>query len=206
MNSPKPNTNCFTKLISGVLICGCGGFFYLFFFPPYGYPKQAAKRTACLSNIKQLNLASIMYGTDNNDEFPPEFTFDGDRAAGKYMTSLNPYLKPIRDNLYSPFICNFDASAIRDKIPLKGEQGLPGKMSYVHATSLKNVIPDFEKCKRILKETTVPDPATTIYLRDPIREKVNGVPQSRHGDNQGFNFGYLDGHAKNRKENFENDL
>jgi prepilin-type N-terminal cleavage/methylation domain-containing protein/prepilin-type processing-associated H-X9-DG protein len=38
-------------------------------FPVFAQAKEAAKKTSDLSNIKQLALASVMYGADNNDVF-----------------------------------------------------------------------------------------------------------------------------------------
>jgi len=39
-------------------------------FPVFAQAKKAAKKTACLSNVKQLSLAVIMYGADYDDMAP----------------------------------------------------------------------------------------------------------------------------------------
>lgn len=39
-------------------------------FPVFAQAKEAAKKTACLSNVKQLGVAFLMYQTDNDDGFP----------------------------------------------------------------------------------------------------------------------------------------
>ena len=39
-------------------------------FPVFAQAKAAAKQSVCLSNVKQLNLALVQYGTDNDDLFP----------------------------------------------------------------------------------------------------------------------------------------
>ncbi len=36
-------------------------------FPVFAQAKKAAKKTSCLSNVKQLNLASLMYSGDSDD-------------------------------------------------------------------------------------------------------------------------------------------
>jgi hypothetical protein len=80
MQSQKPKTGCFFQIVYGVMICGFGGFLFFVLFPDplFGAsPKQAAKRTACLSNLKQLGRASMEYCADNNEAFHPYFTFDG---------------------------------------------------------------------------------------------------------------------------------
>jgi len=39
-------------------------------FPVFAQAKKAAKKTTCLSNIKQMGLAFVMYGGDNDDMSP----------------------------------------------------------------------------------------------------------------------------------------
>ncbi len=39
-------------------------------FPVFAQAKEAAKKTACLSNVKQMGLAIAIYGTDDDDVFP----------------------------------------------------------------------------------------------------------------------------------------
>ena len=38
-------------------------------FPVFAQAKLAAKKTACLSNLKQIGLGTIMYSSDNDDYF-----------------------------------------------------------------------------------------------------------------------------------------
>jgi prepilin-type processing-associated H-X9-DG protein len=46
--------------------------------------KGAAKRTACLSNMKQVALGTLMYGADNDDRMPD---------ASKWRASIMPYVQ-----------------------------------------------------------------------------------------------------------------
>jgi prepilin-type N-terminal cleavage/methylation domain-containing protein len=39
-------------------------------FPVFAQAKEAAKKTQCLSNNKQIGLALLMYGNDNDDGYP----------------------------------------------------------------------------------------------------------------------------------------
>ena len=43
-------------------------------FPVFAQAKEAAKKTVCLSNMKELGLAFQMYGGDNDDNFPAPIT------------------------------------------------------------------------------------------------------------------------------------
>jgi prepilin-type N-terminal cleavage/methylation domain-containing protein/prepilin-type processing-associated H-X9-DG protein len=64
-------------------------------FPVFAQAKEAAKKTACLSNIKQINLSLQMYSTDYDDiNSPGEYGSGG--AAGPHITwttVVMPYIK-----------------------------------------------------------------------------------------------------------------
>lgn len=69
-------------------------------FPVFAQAKESAKRTSCLSNVKQLNLAFIMYAGDYDDNsmcFKTKPTLDANGAwggSGGYWFDLaQPYVK-----------------------------------------------------------------------------------------------------------------
>jgi prepilin-type N-terminal cleavage/methylation domain-containing protein/prepilin-type processing-associated H-X9-DG protein len=58
--------------------------------------KAAAKKTACLSNIKQIDLASLMYANDYDDMYPL-------MSGGSLSDPTNPFSTPNKiDFLYLP--------------------------------------------------------------------------------------------------------
>ena len=57
-------------------------------FPVFAQAKEAAKKTACLSNTKQIGLALLMYGTDNDDGYPTWSDF-----YGLYTSTTNLYTR-----------------------------------------------------------------------------------------------------------------
>jgi prepilin-type N-terminal cleavage/methylation domain-containing protein len=63
-------------------------------FPVFAQAKQAAKKTAALSNVKQLGLANIMYQTDHDDMFAMGV---GDSwwapTGGGWTIDTQPYIK-----------------------------------------------------------------------------------------------------------------
>jgi len=71
-------------------------------FPVFAQAKEAAKKTSCLSNMKQLGLADIMYVNDHDDTYPywdmDNATWDGTDVVG-YSWNGQPfhsyYLLPI---------------------------------------------------------------------------------------------------------------
>jgi prepilin-type N-terminal cleavage/methylation domain-containing protein/prepilin-type processing-associated H-X9-DG protein len=60
-------------------------------FPVFAQAKQAAKKTQCLSNVKQIGLATIMYAGDYEDTLP---MLENDPVS-RYTVAqmINPYIK-----------------------------------------------------------------------------------------------------------------
>lgn len=62
-------------------------------FPVFAQAKDAAKKTASLSNIKQINLASQMYSGDVDDMLPLGLSIEGDGTWRTWAWSTAPYRK-----------------------------------------------------------------------------------------------------------------
>ncbi|MEI7987199.1 MAG: hypothetical protein WCI55_16370 [Armatimonadota bacterium] len=201
MQSQKPKNGCFIQIVYGVVVVQILVCALYFAFPFGGHSKVDSKRAACISNLKQITLAAILYAEDNNETFPGNFTFDGQTNERKFMTDLMPYSKS--DTI---FRCLFDTAIYEPGDQLEDRPTKVLDMTYVHTNALKRAIPNFDSGSRILKPSSIPDPASVSYLRDPIRGTEAGVPRSLHGVEQGFNISFLDGHVKRKKENYTADL
>ncbi|HWD41579.1 MAG TPA: prepilin-type N-terminal cleavage/methylation domain-containing protein [Fimbriimonas sp.] len=70
-------------------------------FPVFAQAKEAAKKTSCLSNMKQIDLAMVMYRNDNDGGFPELIPGGMNNLAGQvgepsmWMGCINPYIKSI---------------------------------------------------------------------------------------------------------------
>ena len=72
-------------------------------FPVFAQAKEAAKKTACLSNIKQIGTGLSIYYTDNDDMMvpwttganpnPPAASPNAFGLSFMYQGTLNPYIK-----------------------------------------------------------------------------------------------------------------
>lgn len=60
-------------------------------FPVFAQAKAAAKKTACLSNAKQIGTAAMIYSTDNDDQFPS--VYDGAPYGGDPIGVMYAYHK-----------------------------------------------------------------------------------------------------------------
>ncbi|MFN3729330.1 MAG: type II secretion system protein [Fimbriimonadaceae bacterium] len=76
-------------------------------FPVFNQAKEAAKKTACLSNARQIALGNRMYLADHDDVYPIFYAYNSDPPAGSpghkgVEVLLLPYLKS-REIFKSPF-------------------------------------------------------------------------------------------------------
>ncbi len=61
-------------------------------FPVFAQAKEAAKKTSCLSNMKQIGIGLMMYETDFEDTNPPSQVGTG-TAIVSWPTLIFPYIK-----------------------------------------------------------------------------------------------------------------
>ena len=102
-------------------------------FPVFAQAKEAAKKTACINNLKQLATAVLMYQNDSDDTLPnATYGPPGANADGGWMfygrfpaytrTTGNPFV-PAKGSLYpyvksgEVFVCPSDSIARESKVP-----------------------------------------------------------------------------------------
>jgi prepilin-type N-terminal cleavage/methylation domain-containing protein/prepilin-type processing-associated H-X9-DG protein len=72
-------------LIEMLVVIAVIGILAALLLPVLSNAKKKAQGTVCLNNMKQLQLAAILYGNDNNDSLPANVTLrtGGDTTSGK---------------------------------------------------------------------------------------------------------------------------
>jgi prepilin-type processing-associated H-X9-DG protein/prepilin-type N-terminal cleavage/methylation domain-containing protein len=70
-------------------------------FPVFAQAREKARQTSCLSNIKQLGIAVLMYAQDSDEMYPVHAYWEGDwdTAAGKgnyWQGRVLPYIKNLQ--------------------------------------------------------------------------------------------------------------
>jgi prepilin-type N-terminal cleavage/methylation domain-containing protein/prepilin-type processing-associated H-X9-DG protein len=73
MNSLIPRRKAFT-LIELLVVIAIIAILAAILFPVFAQAKAAAKKTAAISNAKQIDLGSLMYSNDYDDTFTPYFS------------------------------------------------------------------------------------------------------------------------------------
>jgi prepilin-type N-terminal cleavage/methylation domain-containing protein/prepilin-type processing-associated H-X9-DG protein len=80
-------------------------------FPVFASVRERGRRTACLSNERQIGMAMLQYAADSEETFPGGLLWAGD----KWVSQTYPYVKaaPV-------FECPSDGSTARDDVPADG--------------------------------------------------------------------------------------
>jgi prepilin-type processing-associated H-X9-DG protein len=160
-------------VIVGVIgVCGCGGILVLaaVLFPVFAQARLSAQRTQCLSNVKQMSTAALMYSTDNDGRLPLDANWmDGierlvrsDRVLGCPVLSRSRPFMRVASGAYG-YAVNKTTSG------------------------------------KVLANIKDPYAVIWVFESSDLRRNVSEDPAfstapNRHG--LGRNVGYIDGHAK----------
>jgi prepilin-type N-terminal cleavage/methylation domain-containing protein/prepilin-type processing-associated H-X9-DG protein len=83
-------------------------------FPVFAQAKAAAKKTACLSNLKQINLSLHMYAADADDMACLSFYYSSDwslETAWDFTLDWNTSPATVKDGLLAPYTKNRQINA-----------------------------------------------------------------------------------------------
>ena len=173
-------------------------------FPVFSKAMDKARATACLSNVVQIQMATMMYATDYDSCYPPEAYVPSDGTpAGVPVTWASAPTGPIVNNkpkyegMIYPYMQNVQILLC---------PGLPGT-PVGYALNWWIVGAGGANAQKSAQKITYMDATTTTSLypmqwyaypngmADPDSTFNSGViPSARHME--GANFAYADGHAK----------
>ncbi len=158
------------------LLAGCGAMFFFttvilaaILFPVFAKAREKARQTACLSNLKQIGLASMMYQYDYDGTTPP---------ASRWMDSLTPYTKK-RDEKGDIFSC-----------PVVRTQ--KGSDAYGYAYNSSAAAKPVSKIANPESKLMFYDSST--LTRNASDAGTSLPAEGRHSD--GNNMAFADGHAR----------
>jgi prepilin-type N-terminal cleavage/methylation domain-containing protein len=190
-------------------------------FPVFAQAKESAKRTACLSNARQIGLAQKMYSTDSDDTMPIFHAYNTAPAPwvdGHFGTEylLLPYCKN-RDVFRSPldaggpYLAQDPGLAGRPASTYWQAYGSSyrfGGCSFTKVDGFSRQNDSVRSENWIVTETSFADPANTRTIRVemmPFFEQKNDPTCTRYGYDCGYfqkwsSIGgsviFADGHAK----------
>jgi len=174
-------------------------------FPVFQKVRENARRTACLSNMKQIMLGEIQYNQDNDEHYSFCYSLGGGNAQQSWAQHISPYVKS-----NGVFLCPDDtwnrgtiATPLGDApVPLSySETFMWGDWGSTHCASDATL-------------STVTSPASTIFLSERWnwyhqfqegwaqenwcndKEFLGLSPAGATGHNGLSNYAFCDGHVK----------
>lgn len=76
-------------------------------FPVFAQAREAARKTTCVSNSKQMGTAISMYKTDYDDTFPMAYYYNNDNNSGNGYSQWSGLIQPYTKS-WGMFICPSD--------------------------------------------------------------------------------------------------
>jgi len=158
-------------------------------FPVFSRAREKARQASCLSNVKQMALATLMYAQDYDETLP--FAIGGPDMG--HLSGLMELLQPYMKNTQIQLCPSNPAGAI--DFTAEGLGRYSYGWNYVLFAYCLPVMPPQPVVSLALPQY----PAATVTVYDGL--DASTVPHAhiieaafRH--NQGANAGFLDGHAK----------
>lgn len=147
-------------------------------FPVFAQAKEAAKKTACLSNDKQMATALMLYAGDNEDTLQ-QTSWEND-ATHPYQVHWTFLLQPYIKN-WDMFRCASDSAPIKPKVACPNGDSDLGKMPMVcdwMATKGYSYIPNYNAMPAHdwlpHSMTLFENPADTILVTEKRDTKDSG--------------------------------
>jgi prepilin-type N-terminal cleavage/methylation domain-containing protein len=171
--------------------------------PALAKARQTAKRASCLSNVKQITLASIMYANDHDEQLPIGIVFswespayvknvDNSAITNYFQDVIGPQIANIPNHLTEVFKCpnaqNFQG----------GWLVVPGACDYryncywsSHDATTNPPTPVWTGSSPGRRLSNVARPSSAVLVTDQV------FPNWQPGwfPHAGINCGYVDGHA-----------
>lgn len=185
-------------------------------FPVFAQAKETAKRIVCVSNLKNLSMAFMMYGADNDDGLPTQNNTLGD--SGEFQVILQPYIKN-REIFYCPsrrtkgcdtsidpsgrclgYAPNFGIYSYHDGLgifeadvvdPMGGSMWVGRNLGEFSAPSEAILAGDTNDTNDVAN--------TRMYTLSFYWQLGDGSTSAAIRHNGQYQFAYIDGHAKNMR-------
>jgi prepilin-type processing-associated H-X9-DG protein len=194
-------------------------------FPVFAKAREKARQTACLSNVKEICLAYLMYAQDYDEKFTKCETMCANGgtwgpAKYQYYLALNPYIKnwqiwacpsasganncPGTDNGSAHYVAVHQhitaglvpANFVVNYVPMEGFNNNSYKMAQFKDPSETYMIGDAAAFPR-LEEIAWAN--TCNLIPGGCGQGAVGETEDNTRHNGGSNLGFMDGHAKWRK-------
>ena len=175
-------------------------------FPVFARAREKARQTACLSNLKQIGVAVLMYAQDYDEVYPLDLTTsDATQIPGTWPNRVMPYVK--NEQIYkcpsdgrTPGVDFAGCRPILESYAWNAYFGRETNCGYAATTLSLAQVAAPSQCAIIWDDSADWVAAgwgaafDTIDSPDCAKSFDGNVLQGRH--NTGDNFMFADGHAK----------
>ena len=154
--------------------------------PALGSARKQARAVACLSNVRQIGMATVMYA----NEYRVFIGYPPDRKEALY-----PYLNQgTNNNDFTPQqVWNCPAN---DRIEQQASYGFNTNLNWVKVTRIKNASETVALCDGGLKDDGTPSTATHMWPPGRAGTTSSCRPDHKRHPNGTVAVGYVDGHAE----------
>lgn len=162
-------------------------------FPAFARARENARRTSCLSNVKQIALSALMYTQDYDERLVP--AKDSATPILGWYQILQPYIKS-NQALFCP----------SDSGSNSGQPAIYNNISYGWNWYYLTYLPNGNFTSGGLPLAAISAPSQTIMLGDSQGDiapydstsiDTNSIPLLSPGRHlEGMNMAFVDGHAK----------
>jgi prepilin-type N-terminal cleavage/methylation domain-containing protein/prepilin-type processing-associated H-X9-DG protein len=162
-----------------------------------GRARRKAQATQCVSNLRQLHTATLLYAEDDEDRLPFAWYQDPDPKINSFYSLLMPVIYMVGFDGYEDFELRVFSCPTRVREPLEGIN--PVRISFGMNAFNSTKFPDPRT--RRLTEAQQSFPSSRVLLAD-IRHQWNHPPlRSLRDDQVGYkhdgraNLAFFDGHV-----------
>ena len=145
-------------------------------FPVFARAKEAAKKTSCLSNMRQTGTSLMLYIGDYDSTYMKTTYNNTTPRIGSWVLLLQPYVQN-----YQIFRCPSDPAPVI--LPTRNEANQPLNISYSYINNYNMISAhDFTA----VKESSISAPASTIAFAERRNKLANGTVMGVHKGMSGF--------------------
>ncbi len=163
-------------------------------FPVFAQAREKARSTACLSNLKQVGMATRMYSQDYDEVLVPNYLYSSTSTYAWWFDLLQPYVKN-RDVFVCPNWSSVDVYATAPGAPKQTVKWSYGGNNWHWWPNGEKNDPDLLGPMGVNRvglninasEASVQFPANTLYLMDAVSQEIWSPPQHDYcNDGKGF--------------------